>query len=192
MTRERSEKIEDRVESTILELLSSEESHQRGFVLLMERYREVLYWHIRRMVISHEDTEDVLQETFVKVYKYIGEFRGNSSLKTWLYKVATNEAIRHINHNRIETRSYDDENSRLIEIFEGDSSIDFSSMEAKLQRAIISLSPKQRVVFNLRYYDELSYQQIAEVTDTSVGTLKTNYHYAMTKIKEYMLNQIED
>ncbi|MFI3303817.1 MAG: RNA polymerase sigma factor [Rikenellaceae bacterium] len=178
-------------ESQILKLVSSAPTRQEGFVALMELYRESLYWHVRRMVVSHEDTQDVLQEAFVKVYRYIGDFRGNSSLKTWLYKVATNEAIRYLKKRQVETQSYD-EQTRLLEVFEGDSTIDFSSLEAKLQRAILTLSPKQRLVFNLRYYDELSYEQIAEVSESNVAALKSNYHYAMTKIKEYMLNQIED
>ncbi|MFI3305940.1 MAG: RNA polymerase sigma factor [Rikenellaceae bacterium] len=178
-------------EERIVQLLASSSTLQEGFRAMMELYRESLYWHVRRMVVSHEDAQDILQEAFVKSYRYIGGFRGNSSLKTWLYKIATNEAIRHLQKRQLDTRSYDDQ-TRLLELFEGDSEIDFSSLEAKLQRAILTLSPKQRLVFNLRYYDELSYEQIAEVAESNVAALKSNYHYAMTKIKEYMLNQIED
>lgn len=172
-------------------MLCSPSTQQEGFVALMTLYREALYWHVRRMVVSHEDAQDVLQEAFVKAYRHISNFRGNSSLKTWLYKIATNEAIRHLQKRKVETRSYDDQ-TRLLELFEGDREIDFSTLEAKLQRAILTLSPKQRLVFNLRYYDEMSYEQIAEVAESNVTALKSNYHYAMNKIKEYMLNQIED
>lgn len=178
-------------ERDILAMISQPDSRQEGFVALMTLYREVLYWHIRRLVVSHEDAQDILQETFVKVHKYIDSFRGDSSLKTWLFKVATNEAMRHYRRNRLETQSYD-EHSRLIELYESDERIDFSTLEAKLQRAILALPPKQRVVFNLRYYDEMSYEQIAEVTESSVATLKVNYHHARERIKEYMLNQMED
>lgn len=178
-------------ESNILELLAEPKSQQRGFIALMELYREPLYWYIRRLVVSHEDAQDVVQEAFIKIHQYINNFRGESSLKTWIYRIATNEAARIYRRKKLETKSYDD-NSRMIEIFESDKSIDFSSLEAKLQRAILTLPTKQRVVFNLRYYDEMTYEQIAEVTESSITTLKTNYHYATNKIKEYILNQMED
>lgn len=176
-------------EQKILKLLKANKSRSQGFALLMEQYNEVLYWHIRRLVVHHEDAQDILQETFINVYRYIENFKGESSLKTWLYRIATNESLRHYKKKKLETASYDQHN-RLIEIFEGDSTIDFDSIEAKLQKAILSLPQKQRVAFNLRYYDELSYQEIADITGQSIATLKTNYHYAQEKIKEYMLDQI--
>lgn len=178
-------------EKDILERLANPKSQREAFVSLMELYREPLYWHIRRLVASHEDAQDALQECFIKVHKYIGEFRQDSSLKTWLYHIATNEAIRLYRRSKLDVRSYDEHDS-LMRGCESDSEVDYSSAEAKLQRAINSLPHKQRVVFNLRYYDEMTYEQIAEVTESSVSTLKTNYHYAMGKIKEYMLNNIED
>ncbi len=178
-------------ESQILELMPSPKSRQQGFVALIELYREPLYWHIRRMVVSHEDTQDILQESFVKIDRHIDRFRGDSSLKTWIWRITTNEAIRQLKAAKLSTSSYDDQN-RLIERFESESNIDFSSLEAKLQRAILSLPPKQQIVFNLRYYEEMSYEQIAEVTESSIATLKTNYHYATTKIKRQLLDGIED
>ncbi len=170
-------------DNEILRKIARQESRQEGFVELMRLYREPLYWHIRRLVVSHEDTEDLLQESFINVHKYIDRFKGESSLKTWLYRIATNEAIRHTRRNRLFIRSYDD-NRRLVELFESDPGVDFNSMEAKLQRIVLELPPKQRVTFNLRYYEEMSYEQIAEVTQQSVSSLKTNYHYAMSKIKK--------
>ncbi len=178
-------------EHKILELLSSPKSRQEGFVALMEQYREPLYWHVRRMVVCHEDAQDVLQECFIKVHRHLDSFHGDSSLKTWIYRIATNEAIRLLKKNKIPTDSYD-EKSLMLQRFESEENIDFVSLEAKLQRAILSLPPKQQIVFNLRYYEEMSYEQIAEVTESSVATLKTNYHFASTKIKRELLVQIEE
>ncbi len=184
-------------EKAIYTLLDSRDGRSKGIASLMRLYSEPLYWHIRRLVISHEDAEDVLQECFVKAYNALDRFERRSSLKTWLYRIATNEALRHIERAKRErgggremTISYDDERWS-IERFEAESGVDFSSVEAKLQRAILTLPEKQRMVFNLRYFDELSYQQISEVMQTSESSLKTSYHYAAEKIRSYMLNQIE-
>lgn len=173
----------------ILELMSKQATSQQGFLALMKKYQEPIYWHLRRLVVSHEDAQDVMQESFINVYKYIDKFKGESSLKTWIYKIATNEAIRHFNKNKLELSSYDSK-SKLIERYEADEGIDFDSMESKLQQAILTLPQKQRITFNLRHFDELSYEQIADITGSSVATLKTNYHYAISKIKELMLNQL--
>ncbi len=172
----------------ILTLLHSADRQREGFILLMERYREPLYWHIRRLVVSHEDAEDVLQESFINIHRYIDKFRGDSSLKTWLYRVATNEAIRHNKRKRSFIFSYDDA-AHLVELFEGEEGVDFDSLEAKLQRAILELPTKQRVTFTLRYFEDMSYEEISEVTGQSVGTLKTNYHYAAAKIKEQVRSE---
>ncbi len=177
-------------EKEIFRLLDQESTLQEGFMLIMDIYSKPIYWHIRRMVVRHEDTEDVMQECFINVYKGIGGFKRESSLKTWIYKIATNEAIRFCKKQRLDTQSYDDK-SRLVNLFESEKEIDFNSAEATLQKAILSLPEKQRVVFNLRYFDELSYEQIAAVTSSSVSTLKTNYHYASTKVKEYVQNNIQ-
>lgn len=178
-------------EQQILDLISVSESRQEGFRVLMECYREAIYWHIRRLVVCHEDAEDVLQECFINIYRHIGSFKRESSLKTWIYRIATNEALRIYRRKRINVNSYDEHN-RLVELFEAEREIDFSSMEAKLQRSILALPSKQRVVFNLRYYEDMTYEEIAAVTESSVATLKTNYHYATQRIKEHMLNQIEE
>ncbi len=177
-------------EKEIFELLDHETTLQKGFMLIMDLYSKPIYWHIRRLVVRHEDAEDVMQECFINVYKSIGGFKRESSLKTWIYRIATNEAIRHCKKQRLDTRSYDDSN-RLVNLFESEKEIDFESAEAALQKAILSLPEKQRVVFNLRYFDELNYEQIASITGSSVSTLKTNYHYASGKIKEYVQNNIQ-
>lgn len=179
------------IEQRIWDLISRSESRQEGFIALMEFYRESIYWHIRRLVVTHEDAEDVLQEAFIKIFRHIDGFKGESSLKTWIYRIATNEALRLYRRKRVATNSYD-ENGYLLELFEADQSINFTSMEARLQRAILALPTKQRVVFNLRYYEEMPYEEIAKITESSVATLKSNYHYATQRIKEQMLNQIEE
>ncbi|MFI3281441.1 MAG: RNA polymerase sigma factor [Rikenellaceae bacterium] len=178
-------------EKEIIELISRSETRNEGFKLLMIKFREPIYWHIRRLVVRHEDAQDIMQEAFINVYKYIDKFKGDSSLKTWIYKIATNEALRHCTKRQLEIESYD-QKSRLVDLFSSEQNIDFESVQATLQRSILSLPDKQRVVFNLRYYEEMSYEQIAEVTGSSVATLKTNYHYASTKIKELMLNYMEE
>ncbi|MFI3330419.1 MAG: RNA polymerase sigma factor [Rikenellaceae bacterium] len=176
-------------DNDILELIAKSSTRMQGFEALVIRYQEPIYWHIRRLVVSHEDAQDVMQECFINIHKYIDKFKHDSSLKTWVYKIATNEAIRHFNKNKLDLNSYDNK-TKLIEVFEAEEEIDFSSMEAKLQKALLSLPEKQRVTFNLRHYEQMNYEQIAEVTSTSVATLKTNYHYAITKIKDYMLKQL--
>ncbi len=184
---------EETSESKILAMLKSPDGRQHAFAELMRLYSEPLYWHLRRLVVTHEDAQDVLQESLLKAYRYIDRFEGRSSLKTWLYRVATNEAIRHLRgrqHERESTQSYDD-GGRLLDLFEAERGVDFHSMEAKLQRAILALPERQRMVFNLRYFDEMSYKQIAEVMESSEATLKTNYHYAAEKIKAYMLGEME-
>lgn len=180
----------EKKEKEILKLLAKKKTLQEGFSLLMQVFREPIYWHIRRLVVKHEDAQDVMQECFINIYKYIDNFKGQSSLKTWIYKVATNEALRHCTKRRLEMDSYD-EKSKLVNLFESEQEIDFNSAEAALQKALLSLPEKQRITFNLRYYEEMSYEQIAEVTNSSVATLKTNYHYASNKIKEYILNNTE-
>ena len=158
-----------------------------AFDRLIEQYSERLYWHIRRVVVQHEESEDVLQETFVRAYTSISEFRGEaeSSLTAWLYRIATNLAINALRkRKRWALASLDSIRADLIATFEQE--IDHSADEivVRLQKAILALPTKQRLVFNMRYYDELSFEQISAATGQSVSTLKTNYHYAVKKIKE--------
>ncbi len=177
-------------EKEIYRLLDNESTHHKGFTLIVELFSKPIYWHIRRLVIRHEDTEDVLQECFINVHRGLKGFKREASLKTWIYRIATNEAIKHCKRQHLETCSYD-EKSGLIELFKADKQIDFDSAEAMLQQAILALPEKQRVVFNLRHFDELTYEQIAAITGSNIATLKTNYHYASGKIKDYLHNNIE-
>ncbi|MFI3269873.1 MAG: sigma-70 family RNA polymerase sigma factor [Rikenellaceae bacterium] len=170
---------------------TNDRERQSGFIEMMKRYQQQIYWHVRRLVVLHEDAEDIVQDTFINVYRHIDSFKGNSSLKTWLYKISTNEALKHLTKKRIETSSYDND-ARLMNLFEADDDIDFETTEAKLQRAILTLPPKQQAIFNLRYFDELDYQHIAQITDSNIVALKSNYYYAKKRVTESLLNQLED
>lgn len=158
-----------------------------AFDQLIEQYGDRLYWHIRRIVVQHEVAEDVLQDTFTRVYLSINDFRGEteSSLTAWLYRIATTSAIRVLNkHRRSIFSSIDSVRSDLLVTFEQEVDPSADEILVRLQRAILSLPTKQQIVFNMRYYDELSFEQIAQATGDSVSTLKTNYHYAVQKIKK--------
>lgn len=160
-----------------------------GFRMLVDQFQQPMYWHIRRMVVSHEDAEDVLQETFIRIFRYIGDFRSESSLSTWIYRIVTNECIRFLNKKKEEILSSEEVQEDLLNKLMASEYVDYENeMEVKFQQAVLRLPEKQRVVFNLRYYDELSYEEISKITDSKVETLKANYHFAKEKIKEYMTN----
>jgi len=169
----------------ITDLLQKDTS--KGFRLLVERYSRKLYWHIRRLVILHEDADDALQNTFMNAWKNLGSFRHESSLYTWLYAIATNEALAILNRrNKNGTASLDDLAGILARSVEGSTWFDGDEAQRKLQNAILKLPEKQRVVFNLRYYDEMPYEDMSKVLNTSVGALKASYHHAVKKIEEYL------
>lgn len=167
-----------------------------AFDRLIEQYGDRLYWHIRRVVVNHEDAEDVLQETFVRAYISIADFRGEteSSLIAWLYKIATNIAITVLSkRKKWVLSSLDSLRGDLLATFEHEIEPSADEIVVRLQKAILALPTKQRLVFNMRYYDELSFEQIAQATGQSVSTLKTNYHYAVRRIKEQVsVIEIED
>ena len=158
-----------------------------AFDRLIEQYGDRLYWHIRRVVVNHEEAEDVLQETFAKAYTSIADFRGDteSSLTAWLYRIATNIAISALRkRKKWAFASLDSVRGDLLATFEHEVEPSADEIVVRLQKAILALPTKQRLVFNMRYYDELSFEQISQATGDSVSTLKTNYHYAVKKIKE--------
>ena len=162
---------------------------EQGFRLLMEKFQKPIYWHIRRMVISHEDAEDVLQEAFIRIFRYLDDFREECSLSTWVYRIATNECIRFLNRRKEQAVSSEEIKEDLMNKLMASEYVDYENeMEVKFQQAILTLPEKQRLVFNLRYYDELKYEEISRITDTKVETLKANYYFAKEKIKEYMIN----
>ncbi|WP_114781950.1 RNA polymerase sigma factor [Botryobacter ruber] len=172
----------------ILSMFREQSTRSKGFTLLMNSYNQRIYWHIRRLVVSHEDAQDILQETFINVYNNLDSFAGESKLYTWLYRIATNECIRLFRNRKKFLASHDEVNEKLINTLYDTSAADGDEILIKFQEAVLRLPEKQRMVFNLRYYDELSYEEISQILDSSVATLKTNYHYASSKIKEFMIN----
>ena len=178
--------VKDISDDHILLLLNSNASYERGFRCLMEKYQERMYWHIRRLVVVHEDANDVIQNTFIKVYKGIKNFKGNSKLYTWLFRIATNEAITFLNKKKKNlSESLDDENSYLENQLKADEYFDGNAIQIHLKKALNSLPQKQRIVFCMRYYDEMSYKEISEALETSEGALKASYHHAAKKIETY-------
>lgn len=177
-------------DTTILKALRAPETMEQGFRMLMQQYGEKLYWHIRRMVISHEDAEDALQESVLQIYKNIDRFKGDASqLKSWLYRIATNEALQLLrSHTRL-FQSIDALGPELTEKLQTENGADASTAEYLLQEALLRLPTQQRLVFNLRYFDDMSYEDMARITGKRVGTLKVSYHYAKDKIEEYLKNQ---
>ncbi len=168
----------------ILELLGAAHTYERGFRMLMAEYKERLYWHVRRIVLVHSDADDVLQNTFIKVYKGIAQFEGKSKLYTWLYRIATNEAISFLQSKQRQASASLDDSANLISMrLTADVWFEADDIQLKLQKAIAQLPEKQKLVFNLRYYDEMPYEEMANLLDTSVGALKASYHHAAKKIE---------
>ncbi|MCX6333803.1 MAG: RNA polymerase sigma factor [Bacteroidia bacterium] len=169
----------------IIQLLKKDSD--KGFRLLVETYSKRLYWHIRRLVILHEDADDALQNTFINVWKNIAEFRNESALYTWLYTIATNESLALINKRKKNAAiSVDDIGSYLANSAEGSTWFDGDDAQIKLQNAILQLPEKQRIVFNLRYFDEMPYEKMSKVLSTSEGALKASYHLAVKKIEQML------
>lgn len=172
----------------ILELIGRKISRERGLALLIDKYKERIYWHIRRLVVSHEDSEDVMQETFINVIRFIDTFEGNSKLYTWLYRIATNECIKLFRKKKDIFMPLDGSAIAASEYVRTNSTPDGDEIERRLQEAILKLPEKQRIVFNLRYYDELPYEEISKILNINTGSLKTSYHYAYERVKQEMLN----
>jgi RNA polymerase sigma factor (sigma-70 family) len=176
-----------RPDDNISELLKTDLN--KGFRLLVETYTQKLYWHIRRLVILHEDADDALQNTFINAWKSIGNFRSESSVYTWLYTIATNEALALIKkRKRNATVSIDDLSSYFASSREGSTWFDGDEAQMKLQNAILKLPEKQRIVFNLKYFDEMTYEDMSKVLKTSQGALKASYHHAVKKIEKIIIN----
>lgn len=173
----------------LLKLFRAENSKNYAFDLIVKKYQKRIYWHIRRMVISHEDADDVTQNTFLKAWKGLENFNENAKLYTWLYKIATNESITFLNKKRkFLFLSVHDVEKQLYSHLESDSFFTGDEIQLKLQKAILSLPEKQRLIFNMKYYDELKYEEISEILSTSVGALKASYHHAVKKIEYFLKN----
>lgn len=159
---------------------------EKGFRLLMQKYKEPVYWHIRHMVVSHDDAQDATQEAFVRIFRSFGNFRDENSFRAWIFRIATNEALRLIETRKQGQETLGADEHEAVGIA-ADSYVDYTDLEAvKLQKAILSLPVKQQATFNLRYYEELSYQEIAEATCSTTSSAKMNFHIAKEKIIKYM------
>ncbi len=170
--------------------LQNESSKQQAFRKLVHQYKERLYWHVRKIVINHDDADDILQNTFLKVWRNIDSFRAESGLYTWLYRIATNESLTFLNQKKKKTFGGTDEelNDYLVENLHADPYVSGDDVQLKLQEAIARLPEKQRLVFNMRYYDDVKYQDMEKILDTSEGALKASYHHAVKKISDYLKN----
>jgi len=174
-------------EAQLLKQLKSKSEIDKGFKALITLYKEPLYWHIRNIVKSHDDADDVLQNTFIKVYKNIHNFKGDSKLYSWLYRIATNESITFINKNAKRLQISNEETQRLaINNLVDDTYFDGDAIQLKLQQAIATLPPKQQLVFNMKYFQDLKYKDMADILETSEGALKASYHIAIKKIESYL------
>lgn len=173
-------------EEEIIRLMSGEKSREKGVRLMMDAYQSRLYWHIRRIIVDHDLSQDVLQETFIKAYQNFHQFKQDSQLYTWLYRIATNESLQQLNKMKKMQKSDEDEEYHLQNLVADNVSAEADEIQILLQKAIHSLPEKQKLVFNMRYYEDLPYEEISKILDMSVGTLKTNYHYAKQKVEDYI------
>ena len=181
--------VKDLNEDQIVALIQTKEGFEAGFRNLVNKYQERLYWHIRRMVNNHEDANDIIQNTLIRVYRSIDRFQGKSSLYTWLYRIATNETLTFINKNKKKaTVCLDNEINNHQLNLKSDDYFDGDFIQLNLQKAINLLPERQKLVFNMRYYDDMRYQEISDILETSVGGLKASYHHAVKKIEKYLKN----
>lgn len=179
-------------EEELVELLQNKNTKEKGFRILVLQYQERLYWHVRRIVKTHEDTDDVVQNIFIKIYRNIDKFKGDSKLYTWLYRIATNESLTFLKQQqRHTTEMIDNPDFNLSERLTAEIDIEGKTIQNILQKAIEKLPEKQKLVFNLRYFEELSYQAISEILGTSEGALKASYHHASKKIEEFVKHYVE-
>lgn len=173
----------------LLTLFRQEDTRESAFTAIVRKYQQKLYWHVRRMVVEHEDSNDILQQVFIKMWNSLEDFRGDANLYTWLYRIATNETLTWLEkEKRRKAVSLDSDEGLMTERLEAQQGFDSNKLEWKLQQAIQSLPEKQRVVFSLRYYDEMPYEEMASVLNTSEGALKASYHHAVKKVETFIKN----
>lgn len=173
----------------IIDMFRNTETRNMAVHSMIKQYQVRLYWHIRRIVIDHDDTDDVLQNTFIKAWKGLENFKGDAKLYTWLFRIGTNESITFLRQKKSNLSSIHPIEYHLSNTLSTDPYFKGDEIQLKLQKAILSLPEKQRIVFNMRYYDETPYEKMAEILETSVGALKASYHIAAKKIEEQLLNR---
>lgn len=174
-------------DALILEKFADPSQRDEAFTLLLRKYQQKIYWHIRRMVIDHADADDLVQDVFIKVWKNLDKFREDSRLYTWIYRIATNECITFLNKKKQKQHvSLDDDSSAyLTDTLKDSAYFDGNRAQEKLQKALLTLPDKQRLVFNMKYFEDLKYDEISEILGTTVGGLKASYHIAVKKIEQY-------
>ena len=174
-------------EKDFIAALQSKTEMEKAFRVLVSQYKERLYWHIRKIVLDHDDTDDILQNTFIKVYRNISKFQGGSKLYTWMYRIATNESITFLNKKAKQKNiTIEDVKEQIISKLESDVYFEGDEIQIKLQKAIATLPQKQQLVFNMKYFEEHTYEALSEILDTSVGGLKSSYHIAVKKITVFL------
>lgn len=178
-------------DSEIIALMHEPRTGEKGLKLMMDTYQSRLYWHIRRIIVDHDLAQDVLQETFIKAYQNFHQFKQDSQIYTWLYRIATNESLQQLNKLKKMQKSDEDPEYHMVNLVADNAGPEADEIQLLLQKAIQTLPEKQKLVFTMRYYDDLPYEDISQIVDMSVGTLKTNYHYAKQKIEEYIKQNYE-
>jgi RNA polymerase sigma factor (sigma-70 family) len=177
-------------DAEILRKFQDEKTRNEAFNLLLKKYQQKLYWHIRRMVIDHDDADDLIQDTFVKIWKNLPGFRSDAQLYTWMYRIATNECITFLNKKKQKNNiPLDDVAYELADTLADSTYFNGDQAQLKLQQAILTLPEKQRLVFNMKYYDDMKYEEMSEVLGTSVGALKASFHLAVKKIESFLLSK---
>ncbi len=168
-------------------MLQDPQRQKEAFERIVKEYSEQLYWQIRRMVLSHEDANDLLQNTFIKAWMNLDYFRGDAKMSTWLYRIALNECLTFLNKQRAVTKlSIDDADADMVNKLESDAYFNGDETQVLFQKALLTLPEKQRMVFNLKYFREMKYEEISEILGTSVGALKASYHHAVKKIEGFL------
>lgn len=170
----------------LVEMLREPRTRREGFAVLVKQYSEKLYWKVRRIVLSHEDANDVLQNVFIKVWSNLQNFQGKSSLSTWLYRIAINESLDFLRKQKLSDRVSADEDVSVASRLMSDEYFDGDEVQARLQEAVARLPEVQRMVFNLKYFEEMKYSEMSQILNTSEGALKASYHLAVKKITEYL------
>lgn len=179
------------IEEEVVKRLRDPRTQRDAFSQVVSAYSEKLYWQIRKMVLSHEDANDILQNTFLKAWSNLDHFRGDAKLSTWMYKIAVNESITFLNKQRAQQNvPLDDTDVHLLQTLKADEYFDGDAIDEKFQKAILTLPEKQRLVFTLKYNEEMKYEEMSEILGTSVGALKASYHHAVKKIEAFLTNGV--
>ena len=177
-------------DGNIIQLLKDENTRSKAFSSVVQKHQEQLYWLIRKMVLSHEDANDILQNTFLKAWSGLGSFRGDSQISTWLHRIAINETFTFLASMQMKNvENILDIENIMVQNLQSDSYFSGDEIQLKLQKAILSLPPKQRLVFNMKYFEERKYEEMEEILNTSVGALKASYHHAVKKIENFLLTE---